>query len=96
MGCGRPLAASSKSVVKEGTFVFSGEGYLSAVIDIQQHWTALGCTHPSGANHSALPEKFTPLSALDLLFAAEQSRHVPEILTPYSSNVVFIYRGLIY
>lgn len=64
MGCWCPLAASSKSVVKEGAFVFSGEGYLSTVIDIQQHWTAWGCTHPSGANHWALPEKFTLPSAL--------------------------------
>lgn len=51
IGCLCPLADSSKSVVKGGTFVFSGEGYLSTVIDFQQHWTASGWTHPSGANH---------------------------------------------
>lgn len=60
-----PLADSSKSVVKEGTFVFGGEGYLSTVIDIQLHWTASGCTHPSGANHCVLPEKFTLPPALE-------------------------------
>lgn len=65
IGCWFPFADSSKSVVKEGTFVFSGEGYLSTVIDIQQHWTASGWTHPSGANHWALPEKFTAPSALE-------------------------------
>ena len=59
------MADSSKSVVKEGTFVFSGEGYLSTGIDTQQHWTASGWTHPSGANHRALPEKFTPPSAVE-------------------------------
>lgn len=59
------LADSSKSVVKEGTFVFRREGYLSTVIDIQQHWTASGCIHPSGANHCALPEKFTLPTALE-------------------------------
>lgn len=64
IGCWCPLADSSKSVEKEGTFVFSGEGYLSAVIDIQQHRTASGCSHPSAANHRGLPEKFTAPSAV--------------------------------
>lgn len=75
IGCWCPLADSSKSVEKEGTFVFSGEGYLSTVIDIQQHWTASGCNHPFGANHGGLPEKFTAPSAVESLCCNSPGTH---------------------
>lgn len=89
--CWCPLADSSKSVVKEGTFVFSGEGYLSTVIDIQQHWTASGCTHPSSANHWALPEKFTAPSALES--GCHNSPGILGGLILCNGNTFFIYES---